>query len=173
MGVLVHGMRQRFWQVGAVAICLVAAGCGYSFKPGQVREGLKTVAVAYFENHSTEPDVEVTLTEAVLRGLIEDRTLRIADEEVADAILYGTIRRYAYHEAFFAEDRQAVEYRVDVDVEVQMVDRRTQEVIVQPTRVQGTGSYYLEDGPEGEQAARNQAAEMIIRGILNLVVEEW
>lgn len=149
------------------------AGCGYGFKSGQVREGLETVGVAFFENRSTEPDAEVALTEAVIRLLIEDRTLRIADEQVADAILYGTIRRYTFGEAFFGADRQAEEYRVDIDVEVQMVDRRSGETIVGPERIKGTGSFFLEDGPEAEEQARLDAATQIVQGILNLVVEEW
>ena len=45
--------------------------------------------------------------------------------------------------------------------------------LIGPESVKGTGSYYLEEGPEGEEAARNQAATMIVEGILNLVVEEW
>jgi hypothetical protein len=152
---------------------LLTAGCGYGFKSGQVREGLETVGVAFFENRSTEPDAEIALTEAVIRLLIEDRTLRIADEQVADAILYGTIRRYTFREAFFGENRQAEEYRVDIEVEVQMVDRRSGETIVGPERVKGTGSFFLEDGPEAEEQARLDAATMIVEGILNLVVEEW
>lgn len=154
-------------------LTLLVAGCGYSFTPGKVREGLDTVGVAYFENRSTEPDVEVPLTEAILRGLIEDRRLRIADEAVADAVLYGVIRRYEFNESFFGADRQAEEYRVDIEVEVQMVDRRSGETIVGPERVKGTGSYYLEEGSEGEATAREQAATMIVEGILNLVTEEW
>ena len=152
---------------------LLTAGCGYGFKSGQVREGLETVGVAFFENRSTEPDAEIALTEAVIRLLIEDRTIRIADEQVADAILYGIIRRYTFREAFFGENRQAEEYRVDIEVEVQMVDRRSGETIIGPERVKGTGSFFLEDGPEAEEQARLDAATMIVQGILNLVVEEW
>ena len=61
------------------------SGCAYGFKSGQVREGLETVGVTFFENRSTEPDAEVALTEAVIRLLIEDRTLRIADEVAEEA----------------------------------------------------------------------------------------
>jgi hypothetical protein len=157
----------------ALSGLVLLAGCGYGFKSGQVREGLETVGVAFFENRSTEPDAEVALTEAVIGLLIEDRTLRIADEQVADAILYGTIRRYTFREAFFGADRQAEEYRVDIEVEVQMVDRRSGETIVGPERIKGTGSFFLEDGPEAEEQARLDAATQIVQGILNLVVEEW
>jgi hypothetical protein len=167
----------QIWQNrGLTALVLVAAvlgSCAYSFKPGQVREGLDTVAVAFFENRSTEPNVEVALTEIIIQGLIADRTLRIAEEGVADAVLYGIIRRYTFKEAFFGENRQAEEYRVDIEVEVQMIDRRSGEAIVGPQRVKGTGSFQLSEGPEGEAAAREQAAVMIVQAIINLVVEEW
>ena len=163
----------RFLLTPFVVALVLLAGCGYGFKSGQVREGLDTVGVAFFENRSTEPDLEVALTEAVIRLLIEDRTLRIADEQVSDAILYGTIRRYTFGEAFFGADRQAEEYRIDIDVEVQMVDRRSGQTIIGPERVKGTGSFYVEDGPEAEEQARLDAFTMIVEGILNLVVEEW
>jgi hypothetical protein len=156
----------------ATGLALVA-GCGYGFKSGQVREGLETVGVGFFENRTTEPDAELALTEAVIRLLIEDRTLRIADEQVADAILYGIIRRYQFQTAYSGADRQAEEYRLDITVEVQLVDRRSGETIIGPERVNGTGSFFVDDGPEAEEQARLDAFTMIVQGILNLVVEEW
>ena len=163
----------RFLLTLMVSGLALLAGCGYGFKSGQVREGLDTVGVAFFDNRSTEPDLEVILTEAVIRLLIEDRTLRIADEQVSDAILYGTIRRYTFAPAFFNQERQADEYRIDIDVEVQMVDRRSGETIIGPERVKGTASFYPGDGPEAEEQARQDSFTMIVEGILNLVVEEW
>ncbi len=154
-------------------VALVAAGCGYSFKQGKVREGLDSVAVSFFENRSGEPDIEVQLTEDVLQGLIADRTLRIADENVADAILYGIIRRYTFGENFYGSDRRAEEYRIEITVEIQLVDRRTGENIVGPEQVRGTANYALDEGPAGEEAARERATDMIIQGILALVIEEW
>lgn len=161
---------------GLTALVLLAAflgSCGYGFKSGQVREGLDTVAVPFFENRSDEPDVEVALTEIIIRGLIDDRTLRIAEESVADAVLYGTIRRYTFTPVFFGADRSAEEYRVDIEVEVQLVDRRSGEPIVDSRRVRGTGSYSLSEGPDGEAVAREQAAVMIVQAIINLAIEEW
>ena len=161
---------------GLTALILLTAflgSCGYGFKSGQVREGLDTVAVPFFENRSTEPDAEVALTEIIIRGLIADRTLRIAEEGVADAVLYGTIRRYTFTPVFFGADRQAEEYRVDIEVEVQLVDRRSGEPLVESQRVKGTGSYNLSEGPEGEAIAREQAGVMIVQAIINLAVEEW
>lgn len=162
--------------VSALLLVLVGgalAGCGYGLRAGKLRPGLESVAVPYFENRSNEPEIEVELTDAILAGLIADRTLRVTDENIADALVLGVVRGYDFREAFFGADRQAEEYRIDIEVEVRVVERDGGEVIAGPQRIQGTGSYYLEEGPAGEEDARAKAAEMIVKGILNLVVEEW
>lgn len=161
----------------AIALALVPllllGGCAYSTRPGKLRPGLETIAVPFFENRSSEPGIEVELTQAILDGLIADRTLRVTDEGQADALVLGTVRRYTFQEAFFGQDRQAEEYRIDIEVEVSVVDASSQEAIAGPKRIKGTGSYYISEGAEGEIDARVQAAQAIVEGIVNLVVEEW
>lgn len=163
------GRRGR-WALLAVAL---VAGCGYGLRAGKLRPGLERVAVPYFDNRSDEPQIEIELTEAVIAGLVADRTLRIAEESEAQALVLGTVRRYTFGEAFFGSDRRAEEYRIDIEVEVRVVEREGDEVIAGPQRIRGTGSYYLSEGQAGEAEARAQAARMIVEGILNLVVEEW
>jgi hypothetical protein len=158
---------------GRVALVLLAAGCGYSTTPGRVRPGLETVAVPYFENRSEEPEVEVGLTEAVINGLIADRTLKVVEEGEADALVLGTIKSYAFREAFFGSDRQAEEYKIMIAVEVSLVDRGTNDVIAGPQVIRGEGAYLISEGAAGEAAARTTAAKQIVDGILNLVIEEW
>jgi len=148
------------------------SACAYSLRPGRLREGLEVVAVPYLENRSREPDVEIELTEAIIDGLVRDRTLRVADESRADAIVLGTIRQYNFREVFFGGDRQAEEYEITIAVEVEVIDRATRESIVGPKTITGKGSYLLEVA-DGEEAAREEAVGEIIEGILNLVLEEW
>ncbi len=151
----------------------LATGCAYSVKPGKLRPGIESVAVPYFENRSTEPDIEVELTDAILNGLINDRTLRVTDDSRADVLVVGTVRSYRFQEAFFGADRQAEEYRIDIEVEVELRRRSDDESVAGPKVIRGTGSFYVDEGAAGEAAAREEAAQMIVEGILNLVVEEW
>jgi hypothetical protein len=157
---------------GSLAMVTVG-GCAYGFRSGQVREGLQTVAVPFFENRTSEPSLDVEFTEAIIAALIADRTLRVVDEDSADALLLGTIRRYRVAEAFFGADRQAEEFELRIEVEVSLVRRDGGEVIVEPRQLQGKGNFYVDDGIEGELLARNEAAEAIVRGILDMVVEPW
>ena len=152
---------------------LLLSACSYGFSQGRLREGLHSVAVPFFENRSTQPNVEIELTEAVVAGLISDRTLRVVDEAQADAIVRGSLRRYEFVEAFFGEERSAEEYKVVILLEVSMVDRRTQELLAGPKQLTGEGRYLIEDGPAGEATARDLATKSIVEAILNMVIEEW
>jgi hypothetical protein len=155
--------------LAATGLC----SCAYGFKSGRLRPGLSTVAVPFFENRSREPDVEIELTEAIIAGLVADRTLQVVDEEQADAIVQGVLKKFEFVEAFFGTQRQADEYKIRIVVEVTMVDRDTQETIAGPKNVQGEGTYLTADGIDGETAARDIATKEIVEGILNMVIEEW
>jgi hypothetical protein len=158
---------------GLCAGLALLSGCAYGLKAGRLREGLERVAVPYFENQSTEPELEIQLTERIIAGLIADRTLQVVDEPQADAIVVGVINGYQTAEAHFGADRQAEEYEVRISVKVTLTDRATGESLVGPRDLRGTASYRIEDGAAGEAAAREQAAKQIVDGILNLVIEEW
>ncbi len=174
----IHEITERrgaAWPRLATGLLLLAGlcGCAYGFRAGQVRQGLETIAVPYFENRTSEPNLDVEFTEAIIDALITDRTVRVTEEDAADAVLLGTIRRYRVNEAFFGADRQADEFELEIEVEVSLVSRSGGDVIVEPKQLRGKGNFYVDDGIEGELLARNEAAEAIVRGILDLVVEPW
>jgi hypothetical protein len=154
-------------------LVILAQGCGYGLTPGRVKPGLESVGVPYFENLTTQPGVEVALTDAIIAGIIADRTLRYTDTESADALILGSITYFKYEPVFFGSDRQANEYQVRIRCEVSLVDRASGDVIVEPTRVEGKGQYYTDEGIVGEEKARDQAGQELAQGILSLVIEEW
>jgi len=162
------------WTVLLLAALLAGlGGCGYGLTPGRVKPGLESVAIPYFENETTEPELEIAITDAIIAGIIKDRTLRYTDGQDADALILGKITFFKIQEVFFGEDRQAQEYEVRVACKVSLVDRATGDVLVKPTTIRGKGSYYTDEGPEGEQKARLAAADELVRAILSLVIEEW
>ena len=154
-------------------LAFLGSGCGYGLTPGRVTPGLESVAIPYFENETTEPQIEVPITDAIIAGIIKDRTLRYTTEEEADALILGKITFFKIQEVFFGEDRQAEEYEVRVACEISLVDRATGDVLIKPTTIRGKGSYYTDEGPEGEEKARQEAGDELVRAILSLVIEEW
>jgi len=160
--------------LGALLLATTLSACAYGFTPGRVRPGLDTVSVPFFENRSREPDAELVLTEAIVQGIIDDRTLKVVDGQYADAEIRGVLQRYEFIESFYsADDRQADEQKIRIICQVTMIDRKTQDPIVGPRTVSGEGTYLLADGAEGEESARQIATQEIVEGILNMVIEEW
>jgi hypothetical protein len=167
--------RRDIWRraLAMATVAALVAACAYSPRPGRLRPGVERVAVPYFTNESSEPNVEVTLTENIIKGLIDDRTLRVVQEPQADAVVQGTVRSYQLAEVFHGPDRQADEYEVRLTVSVTLANRASGEPIVGPKELRASATYRIADGQVGESNARTQAAQQIVQGILNLVIEEW
>jgi len=153
----------------------VAGGCGvYSASSGRVDESLKRIAVRYFENQTSEPNLGVDLADAVIFALQTDNTLKVVEEGDADTILDGVVTRYVRKEAFARQDLTVNEYQVQIAVALTLTRRATGETVFSNRRFGGTGTYVLDD-PAGttEESARREAATEIVKDILAIVVEDW
>ncbi|NCQ33709.1 LptE family protein [bacterium] len=154
---------------------LATTGCGvYSASPGRVDENIKRVAVDYFENLTSQPNLEIDLTNAVISSIQQDNTLKVVSEEDADSILTGRVTQYDLQEAFLRQDLTVTEFKVVITVVLTFTVRSTGETLFSNKQFTGTGNYVLDD-PQGttEESARLEAAEQIVRDILAQVVEGW
>jgi hypothetical protein len=166
--------RSRATWVACTLLFLVAAGCGvYSATSGRVEERLKYVAVPYLENNSAKPDLEIELTDAIIRALQQDNTLKVVGDADARVILQGKIVRYRVAPAFASASGQVDEQQVQILVELEMLVRDSGEKIFEKKRLTGTGNYVLNDPDSSEAKATEEAAQEIVRGVLALVVEDW
>ena len=170
-----HGVRSRYGLLAAVALLVGAiGGCGvYSASSGRVDEGLKRIAIEYFENMTAEPDIGVELSELITTQVQLDNTLKVVDETAADTILSGKVMRYTLRELAARQDLTVTEYQVQIAVTLTLTKRATGEKIFENRRFTGTGNYLLNDTNLTESSARDEAAGEIVRDILGLVVEDW
>jgi Lipopolysaccharide-assembly len=114
--------------VAATFLGLVA--CGYSSKRLTHVEGVRTIAVAQFDNATYRRDLEFRLTQAVAQEVRARTSFRIASPESADAVLTGTIR--SAETTLLIEERdtdEPIEQRFRWVVDARLVDRRTGNVI--------------------------------------------
>lgn len=159
-----------------VTMALAAVGCGvYSASPGRVDEGIKNVAVQYLENMTSEPNIEVALSDAIIYAIRVDNRLKVVDEGDADTIISGKVVLYKLQEVMARGENLTVdEYQVQISVMLDMAFRATGEKIFEKKRFNGTGNYNLEeDSGTSEETARNEAAAEIVRDILAMVVDDW
>jgi hypothetical protein len=155
-------------------LLLFGAGCGvYSASSGRVDESLKRVAVEYLENQTAEPNIEVVLSDDIIRAIQLDNTLKITDEGSANSIITGRVVRYVLGEVAARQDLTVTEYQVQIAVVLTMTVRQTGKKIFDGKRFTGTGNYVLNDELTSEASAREEAAKEIVRDILALVVEDW
>ena len=162
------------WVVTAFLILLPFAGCGYSTKSRTAKD-IKSVAVPFFENRTPEPNLEIDVTERIVLNIIADNTLKIEDEDNADAVLEGAIIDFANRPFSFNEELDAEEYRVVVLVQATLYKRITNEPIWENKRFTGDGSYFIEATEPGFRFidALDESIKEITDRILNMIVQDW
>lgn len=158
----------------AVSVALAVAGCGYSTNTRTAKD-IKTIYVPFFENKTSEPNLEISVTERIIRNLINDNTLKVVPENGADAVLDGQIIDFKNQPFSFNQNLNAEEYHVVVTVVCTLFNRRTNEPIWEKRNFVGDGSYFVEqvEGGRTFNDAVDESIKEITDRILNLTVQDW
>ena len=160
----------------AVLILLVAAmtGCGYS-TTSRTAKDIRSINVPFFDNKTSEPNLELKVTDSIIENLIKDNTLKVVPENQADATLDGTITEFSNKPFSFNQNLNAEEYIVVIKVVVTLFNRKTNEPIWQNRSIEGNGSYFIEQVESGRtyDDAVNESLEEITNQILNLTTQDW
>jgi hypothetical protein len=166
-------MKSALWVL--CLVILVNTGCGYYSTKSRTAKDIKSVAVLFFENKTQEPNIEIFVTETVVRLLIEDNTLSVTNESNADAVLEGTLVGFINRPFSFNTDLNAEEYHVVVTLRATLFDRKINTPIWENKTIKGDGSYFAgsqEPGFTYEDALAESLKEITDR-ILNLTVQDW
>lgn len=157
-----------------VVAAMVVSGCGYSTSTRTAKD-IKTIYVPFFENKTSEPNLEIKVTNQIIQNLINDNTLKVVSENSADAVLDGEIVDFKNQPFSFNQSLNAEEYHVVITVVCTLFNRRTNEPIWEKRNFVGDGSYFVEQVENGrtfEDAVQESLKEITDR-ILNLTVQDW
>jgi outer membrane lipopolysaccharide assembly protein LptE/RlpB len=162
-----------------VLLALLATGLtgcvGYklgSMLPADIR----TVYVPTFHNDTLEPLLEVETTRQAISAIQRDGSLRIAAEDVADAILTVRLNNFEIMPIGYDVNRRAAaeEYRMYITASFELTRRTTQEVLVQQGGVRGESTFLLTgDLTSAKQAGIPDAAEDLAQLLIGRIVEAW
>jgi hypothetical protein len=168
-------MKRKFAHLSLLVGLLASVSCSNYGTTSRTAKDIKSIHVPFFENLTTEPNLEITVTESVIDNLVEDNTLRVSNRDVADAILEGKIVRFDSGPISFNQDLNAEEYRVLIRVNVTLYNRRTQEPIWSDKILAGDGNYFVENTGGGQtiDGAISESIQEITDRILNLTVQDW
>ena len=158
---------------GVLSLVLLT-GCLYSLSGGGgLPRHIRTVAVIPFENETANPEVAGELHLALRKTLGDRLGLREAPENRASAIVTGTIRKYEpdVPVGFSADPALATtaRRRVQVIVDVKIVDQTTGKTLYERSGLQAEGEY----AERAEPAGRKQALERIVSDIIEGAQSQW
>ncbi len=171
-------------QLGARLIILMASivalsGCaGYRVgnTSGRDLQGVRSVYVPTAKNTSLSPDLQMTVTNAVIRRFNDDGTLEVNQSQFADSELDIVITNVEHTPIRSSVNDILVtaEYQLTIDATVTYVNRKLGRKIFENTAVTGVTNFFTQsDIQEGERQALPLAAEDLSNNVVKLVTEGW
>lgn len=155
---------------------LAASACNYSFRSGSFPNHIRTVAILPFDNETTRFELTQEIHEQLLRDLPRALGITNAGEEVADAIVRGTITRYTLSTPLFRPGAQqdridVLQRQVSVSIRVEFVDVANNEILWENVNLSVQGQYLEET--ESEDDGRAEAIELLVQRIVDGAQSNW
>lgn len=169
--------RFRLLAVVAAAAPLLTAGCLYSFKAGSFPPAhIRTIAVVPFENETTRFELSGELYDQLLRNLPRALGIRTAGEDVANAVVRGTIVRYDvvapnYRAGAEGQPAEVLQRQVTITVRVEIVDLVDNVILWEDRNVMAQGQFL--EASESEEVGRAQALELLVQKIVDGAQSNW
>ncbi|GMV11212.1 MAG: hypothetical protein ABS52_17720 [Gemmatimonadetes bacterium SCN 70-22] len=165
---------KRFGAASLLLVTVFLTGCLYSLSGGGgLPRHVRTVAVIPFENETANPELTGELHQELRKALGDRLGLRDATEQRANAVVRGKITAYEADVpvAFSADPTRATSARrrLQLRVDVQIVDQTTGRVLFQRTGVSAEGEYAERE----EAAGRKQAIQRIVNDIIEGAQSQW
>jgi hypothetical protein len=161
--------------LAAAAVALT--GCGVYRTTSRTAGDIKSIAVPYFSNATSQPDIEIEITDRIIEGIVRDNTLRVVDESEADALLEGTVVEYQNVPFTFAQGETQIEaeqYRVFVGIRVSLFDKGKNAYLYENRTIKAHGDYYLETNvDQNYENAMDEVYRDLVEGILSATVQDW
>jgi len=163
----------------ALFIVLALSGCaGYRVGniSGRDLQGVRSVYVPVAKNTSLVPNLQVTVTNAIIRRFNDDGTLTVNQSSNADSELDITITNIA-HNAIASSNSDiyvTAQYQVTIQATVTFVNRRLGRKIFENMPVTGSTTFFTQANiQEGERQALPLAATDLANNTVKLVTEGW
>lgn len=161
------------------SLLLILTGCGgYRLGniSGQEVQGVKSVWVPMAKNQSYTPELQATVTGAVVRRFDNDGTLETLNSDHADSQLDITITEVKMDPVRSTQSNVLItaQYQVQIWAKATFINRRTGRTVFKDESFSGTTTYYVaQDMQEGKRQALPQAAEDLAYNIVKRITEGW
>ena len=155
----------------SIFLLLLTSACGvYSFSGSGV-SGIKTIAVPLFDNQTEQYGLREDLTINIADRFVQDNTLKVVHEKIADSILKGTITKYTRDAYTYDENENIKEYIVRIWVNASFEEKKNNKTLWKEDNLQGWGIYSAQD--ETEDLGKQRALAKLAEDIVNKTVKGW
>ncbi len=172
-------MTTRRWAIplltAAALVAIITTGCsqdpaqGYSLQ-SQYSPDIRTVAVDIFTRGKDiyRRDIEMRLTEAVIKRIEQDTPFKVTDKARADTHLSGTLNLISQRVLSFDPDTSLPrELEMTFRIEILWKDLRSGDILLDQADLRVSGSYTRldplnEEFFHGSEVVINRAAERIV-----------
>ena len=160
----------RGWILNGVC-CFLLASCGYHIAGKRLDAGRGlTIAVPTFTNRTTAYRIEQRISEALRQELIRRTRFSVQPEERGDLVVTGEVKNIALSPVILNQQGRGSSYIVIVDLNVNVVDKRTNTTIFQNDNwtfrdvfelAQNSAEFVPEDGVALERLSRRFASALV------------
>ncbi len=155
----------------------LVASCAYYGTTSRTAGDIEKISVPYFSNKTSQPDVEIEITDQIIQGIAKDNTLKVVDETESDAILEGSVTKFRNTPFTFEQgvaQIQAEQYRLLIEIQVSLFSPSRNEYIYENKIIRAHGDYYLETTlDQNYENALAGVYQDLVEGILAATVQDW
>ena len=163
----------------AILVLGPLSGCaGYRVgnTSGRDLQGVRSVYVPVAKNTSLAPDLQMTVTNAVIRRFNSDGTLEVNQNPNADSELDIVITdvKHTPVRSSTSDILITAQYQLTIDAKATYVNRRLGRKIFENLTVTGSTTFFTQsDIQEGERQALPLAADDLANNAVKLITEGW
>jgi len=175
-------MKKKLGFLGIVfgVVVLALSGCGYT-RQTVLPRNIKTIYVETVKNkldmekvYAYQQGLEMDITNAVIRRLQEDGTVKVSKQDTADAILKTDLLAYEQEGLRYNQLEEVKEYRLFIVVKIRLVDAKTGDLIWEEPNFTGDNEYYVSDVSSiAEQKAALDVVARLAANIVDRIVQDW
>jgi len=155
-----------------IAACLSVhlSACGvYRFNPSG-KSDFEALSVERFENNTIEYELTDRMTDLVIDAIRSNATFKLVSRESAEAVLSGTLTRYAREPYEYDASDNVLAYGVTMDFEI-VLKNPSDDSEIWTERFSQQGVYQVDN--QTEEDAQEEAIERLIDQIINRTSRSW
>lgn len=153
--------------VAILILALALGGCGYGFRGtvSYLPPEIKTVAIPFLTNRTGEPNLDVILTQALIREFNRSKLLKLTRAGRADVVLNGTINSLSEGAVAYEDIRTALQRRVTISVAGELRATADNKVFWKNRAISEGQDYDVASDPGTTERNREEAISTLVRNL--------